>query len=177
MENKNVINNNNTSIILSTNTTISGSNGPTSSKRIRFIYELPFKSRQSLCELLDADNSWRQLGGQYMALNDTKLTLLSHALLRNSSPTNELLTKWESSNAKVSQLYRFLADMNHYRAMQLLKPFVNHKLKALCPDFDDDHDIDLQMATNPIKNDIKLNNMFVNNDLCFGPIDHKFGTN
>jgi hypothetical protein len=167
-----MIDNNNTSIILSTNTTISG---PTNSERIRFIYELPFKTRHSLCELLDADNSWRQLGGQYMGLSDTKLTLLSHALLRNSSPTNELLTKWESSNAKVSQLYRFLADMNHYRAMQLLKPFVNHKLKALCPHFDDDLDFDFD--SNPLKNHIKLKNLFANNDLCFGQNDHKFGIN
>lgn len=115
-----------------------GSNASTS--RRQYVYDLPYDARKQLCDLLDADQSWRQLGGQFMAFNDTQLSLIAHALIRNSSPTHELLTKWETTNPKISQLYLFLAQMGHKRAMFLLRPFVDPKLKQLCPDLDSEDD-------------------------------------
>ncbi|RWS01300.1 serine/threonine-protein kinase pelle-like protein, partial [Dinothrombium tinctorium] len=100
----------------------------------RYVYDLPYNVRKSLCDLLDADGSWRQLGGEHMRLNDTQLTLISHALYRGASPTNDLLVRWEQSNAKVTQLFVYLAAMKHRRAMLILKPYVNGKLAALCDD-------------------------------------------
>ncbi|KAI1300150.1 Serine/threonine-protein kinase pelle [Halotydeus destructor] len=99
-----------------------------------YIYDLPYSARKSLCDLLDADGSWRQLGGEYMSLTDTQLTLISHALFRGASPTNDLLVKWEQSNPKVSSLFKFLAAMKHIRALLILKPFVHPQLAALCDD-------------------------------------------
>ncbi|CAG2117243.1 unnamed protein product, partial [Medioppia subpectinata] len=137
--------------------------------RVQYIYELPYNCRKQLCDLLDADQSWRQLGGQYMNLNDTSLTLISHALIRNSSPTNELLTKWETSAAKVSQLFVFLAQMGHKRAMFILRPYVEQRLRQLCPDVDCDEDnYDLSAiqavaaAMNP-SNQMQ-NNLFLDNN-------------
>lgn len=95
-----------------------------------YIYELPFTVRKGLCDLLDADGSWRQLGGQYMGLNETQLTLISHALYRGASPTNDLLIKWEQTNPKVRSLFRYLASMQHKRAMTLLRPYVDESLNS-----------------------------------------------
>lgn len=102
-----------------------------------YIYELPYNVRKALCDLLDADGSWRQLGGEHMRLNDTQLTLISHALFRGASPTNDLLTRWEASNPKVSHLFKYLALMKHQRAMRILKPFVSEKLQSWCTDFEE----------------------------------------
>lgn len=103
---------------------------PSSNQLPVYIYELPFIVRKGLCDLLDADGSWRQLGGQYMGLNETQLTLISHALLRGASPTNDLLVKWEQTNPKVRSLFRYLASMKHKRAMTLLRPYVDESLNS-----------------------------------------------
>lgn len=103
-----------------------------------FIYELPYNVRKELCDLLDADGSWRQLGGVYLGMNDTQLTLISHALFRGASPTNDLLTRWEASNPKVRQLFKYLAYMKHQRAMHVLKPYVESKLQVLCISVDNE---------------------------------------
>ncbi|RWS24874.1 serine/threonine-protein kinase pelle-like protein, partial [Leptotrombidium deliense] len=104
----------------------------------RYSYDLPYNVRKSLCDLLDADGSWRQLGGEYMNLNETQLTLISHALYRGASPTNDLLTRWEQSNPQVKQLFLFLAAMKHRRALIILKPFVDSKLSSLCDEATDE---------------------------------------
>ncbi|KAH9511979.1 Interleukin-1 receptor-associated kinase 1 [Dermatophagoides farinae] len=100
-----------------------------------YVYELPYNIRKSICDLLDADNSWRELGGLYMGFNDTQLTLISHALYRSASPTNELLTKWESSNAKVSHLFIYLAQMKHHRALHHLLPFILNAKQSTLKNF------------------------------------------
>lgn len=98
---------------------------PKSSKSIcKYVYDLPYSSRKSLCDLLDADGSWRQLGGEYFGLDEIRLTLVSHAFIRGASPTNELLVKWEQTNPKIIQLFKYFASMKHLRAMNILKPFV-----------------------------------------------------
>lgn len=98
---------------------------------VMHVYELPYDVRRAICDLLDADNSWRQLGGRFMGFNETQLTLISHALLRGDSPTNQLLMRWESSNGQVAQLYAYLGHMRHRRAMAYLVPFVEEKWRLL----------------------------------------------
>ena len=102
----------------------SSSTSPKSSS-CKYVYDLPYNVRKSLCDLLDADGSWRQLGGEYFGLDEIRLTLVSHAFLRGGSPTNDLLLKWEQTNPKILQLFKYFASMKHLRAMNILKPFVD----------------------------------------------------
>lgn len=66
-----------------------------------------------------------------MNLDHTQLELISHAILRNESPTNKLLSQLEQGNYTIRHLFRCLFDMKHRRALQLLLPFVDVKLKSL----------------------------------------------
>ncbi|XP_053202945.1 uncharacterized protein LOC128387718 isoform X2 [Panonychus citri] len=138
---------------------------------IKYIYDLPYHVRKSLCDLLDADGSWRQLGGQYMEINDTQLTLISHAILRNGSPTNDLLVRWEQTNGQVRNLFKYLHDMGHRRAMIILAPHVDLKLRQIClgsSDADDEDDLTfygkniLPIGVNSV-NDNQLQS--INNDI------------
>ena len=97
-----------------------------------FTFDLPYQARKGLCDILDADGSWRQLAGEYMNMSDTQITLFSHALFRGASPSNDLLVKWEQSSPRISTLFRFLYSMNHLRAILILKPFVSEELQRLC---------------------------------------------
>ncbi|UXI22237.1 cytochrome P450 3A [Sarcoptes scabiei] len=99
------------------------------STKITYVYQLPYNVRKNICDLLDADNSWRDLGGRFMGFDGTQLALISHALYRNSSPTNELLSRWESTNAKICHLFLFLSQMKHQRAMYHLLPFISDRLR------------------------------------------------
>lgn len=94
----------------------------------KYVYDLPYSVRKSLCDLLDADGSWRQLGGEYFGLDEIRLTLVSHAFIRGGSPTNDLLVKWEQTNPKILQLFKYFSSMKHFRAMNILKPFVDPEI-------------------------------------------------
>lgn len=94
----------------------------------KYVYDMPYPIRKKLCDLLDADGSWRQLGGEYIGLNETQLTLISHALFRGASPTNDLLVKWEQTNPSITTLFKSLAQMKHVRALLILKPVVDPNL-------------------------------------------------
>lgn len=83
-----------------------------------------------------------------MALDATQLTLIGQAYLRNASPTEELLNKLDSANNRITDLYYYLDQMNHYRAMDILRPCVKidnnsvprHQDMTLCtptPSFSD----------------------------------------
>ncbi|XP_075676058.1 uncharacterized protein LOC113794702 isoform X2 [Dermatophagoides pteronyssinus] len=135
--------------------------------QVLYVYELPYNIRKSICDLLDADNSWRELGGRYMGFNDTQLTLISHALYRSASPTNELLTKWESSNAKIKHLFIYLAQMKHHRSLKYLLPFVDQKLRLMYEttnnnnnneNTDNNDDVNYQSFDHQEYNRSKLNN-------------------
>ena len=89
-----------------------------------YTYDLPYAVRRNVCNLLDADQSWRTLGGQSLGLNSTQLTLMGQAYLRNSSPAEELFNKFDSFKMHISDLYLQLKQMGHYRALEVLEPFV-----------------------------------------------------
>lgn len=90
-----------------------------------YTHNLPYGIRKSICNLLDADGLWRRLGGQFLGLNTTDLTLIGQAYMRNGSPTEELLNKLDSANVKVTELCSFLRQMNHNRALEILRPYNN----------------------------------------------------
>lgn len=145
--------------------------------KVEYVHELPHPVRQSICDLLglfskfayllfmfylsfsltpiDADNSWQELGGNYLKMDSVQLTLLSHALYRNSSPTKELLMKWDARNAKVIQLYTYLYKMKHFRALKHLQPFVSTKKQVM---INDDHKD--KLSKNIEKNDLVTDSVF-----------------
>lgn len=86
-----------------------------------YTHQLPYGVRREICNLLDADQSWRLLGGQFLNLDNTRLTLIGQAYLRNGSPTEELLLKLDSANMQISELCVYLKQMNNQRAVQLLE--------------------------------------------------------
>lgn len=50
---------------------------------------------------------------------------------KDPNPTDVLLTKWEYLNHKIDELFVLLSRMQHYQAMEILKPFVHDKYHAL----------------------------------------------
>lgn len=92
-----------------------------------FTHQLPYGVRRSIYNLLDADQSWRTLAGQFIGFNVTELTLLGQAYMRCCSPTEELMLKLDSRNMRISELCYFLEQMNHYRALDVLKPYLEQR--------------------------------------------------
>lgn len=89
-----------------------------------YTYQLPYGVRRDICNLLDADQSWKTLGGQYIGLDATQLSLLYQAYLRHASPTEELLNKYmDNVNFRVSDLCFYLKQMDHCRAFEILKRY------------------------------------------------------
>ena len=109
-----------------------GYNTGSRDQRVVYTYDLPYPVRKSLYDLMDADNSWRTLAGEYLGQSEQDITLFSHALLRGASPTGELLLRWEQKNPRVELLFKYLLSMKHYRAMRILKPFVDPALASFC---------------------------------------------
>lgn len=73
---------------------------------------------------MDANHSWKTLGGRYMGLDSTQLTLIGQALMRKESPTEELLNKLDSANVRIVDFSLYLKQMNQFRALDMLKPFL-----------------------------------------------------
>lgn len=99
----------------------------------KYIYDIPCKERFSLCRILDAEGSWLELGAQ-MDIDRITLALIGNAVQRHQSPTDELLTKLGDKNITINRLFRKLYEIEQYRAMRILKPFVNEKYLTLLRD-------------------------------------------
>ncbi|XP_039286858.1 interleukin-1 receptor-associated kinase 1 isoform X2 [Nilaparvata lugens] len=97
----------------------------------KYIYELTYSEKQKLSEILDIHNKWEELGGVYMKYDVPTLNKFAQAVLRNQSPTNELLTAWQTQNHTVLELFVLLSSMRHYQAMKAIKHLVNPKYHAL----------------------------------------------
>nr|XP_049705309.1 serine/threonine-protein kinase pelle-like isoform X3 [Helicoverpa armigera] len=97
-----------------------------------YIYELPFEINKELCRLLDIEDYWKELAGNWMQysafeVNDIEQTARRQAI----SPTNQLFTRWGQLNHRVEELFILLYKMKHMPALICLKPVVNsdfHKL-------------------------------------------------
>lgn len=113
-------------------------NNGTRDQRIVYTYDLPYPVRKSLYDLMDADNSWRMLAGEYLGHSEQDIILFSHALFKGGSPTGEVLQRWELKNPRVEHLFKYLLSMKHYRAMRILKPFVDPALSTFCDDHNED---------------------------------------
>lgn len=93
------------------------------SSRFVYTHQLPYAIRKDICDILDADKSWRTLGGNFVGLDSTQLALIGQAVLRSASPTEELLNKLDSANFSISDFCYYLKQMNHFRALEILKPY------------------------------------------------------
>ncbi|KAF7988178.1 hypothetical protein HCN44_007672 [Aphidius gifuensis] len=94
---------------------------------IIYIYDLPYLVRLQLCKILNNNNKWMELAGTWMQYD----TLTIKKISKDANPTDVLLTKWEYLNHKIDELFVLLSRMQHYQAMEILKPFVHHKYHAL----------------------------------------------
>lgn len=101
---------------------------------IKFIYDLPYKARIELCNILDYNNDWKTLGGTFMKFNCYDLFQMENAILRRGSPTDELLSRWGSQNHTVIELFKHLYEMKHYRALLVLKPYVDTNYHKCIPE-------------------------------------------
>ncbi|CAI6360567.1 unnamed protein product [Macrosiphum euphorbiae] len=99
--------------------------------KITYIYELPYAERKEFCNIMDMNDKWEELGGYYMKIDLATIFKLSKAPMRNHSSTDELLTLWGEQNHTILELFSILNKMQHYQAMIILKPFVDHKYHKL----------------------------------------------
>ncbi|XP_055945604.1 uncharacterized protein LOC129976188 isoform X2 [Argiope bruennichi] len=98
------------------------------SKSIVYFQDLPFQLRRELCDILDTDRRWEELGRIHMSTDMT--AFMRQAALQNKSPTWELLNKYSEREGTVKQLFTMLEKMDHERAMTVLKPYVDEKYQC-----------------------------------------------
>ncbi|KAF6215830.1 hypothetical protein GE061_000165 [Apolygus lucorum] len=96
-----------------------------------YVYDMPYATRKALCGILDINNTWEELAGVYMSFDVISVQRLGQAILRNQSPTDELLRSWGTQNHTVLELFILLSHMQHYQAMRVLKDFVDPKYRQL----------------------------------------------
>ncbi|RZF45921.1 hypothetical protein LSTR_LSTR008298 [Laodelphax striatellus] len=96
-----------------------------------YIYDLPYLERKNLCDILDIHDKWKELGGIHMTYDVATLNRIGQAVKRDQSPTNELLTLWQTQNHTVLELFVLLSLMKHYQAMIVIKNLVNPKYHNL----------------------------------------------
>ncbi|BES90853.1 Death domain [Nesidiocoris tenuis] len=103
----------------------------TSNEYHMFIYDMPYATRRTLCSIMDSNNKYEELAGVHMKFDVGSVQRLGHAVLRNQSPTDELLREWGTQNHTVLELFILLSRMQHYQAMRVLKNVVDPKYHRL----------------------------------------------
>ncbi|CAG9856529.1 unnamed protein product [Phyllotreta striolata] len=99
-----------------------------------YIYNLPYEEREKLCQILDKENKWKELGGVQMKYDQTTLDQIARSIKKCSSPTSELLTIWGHHNHTVLELFVLLNYMRQQEAMKVLKQFVDKEYHVLIHD-------------------------------------------
>ncbi|XP_057332944.1 pelle-like serine/threonine-protein kinase pik-1 [Microplitis mediator] len=96
-------------------------------EKYKYIYNLPYNERVEFCNILNQNDKWEELAGRWMQYD----MLIIQTLRKEKNPTDELLNLWGIHNHTVLELFVLLQKMQHYRAMGLLKPFVEDKYHFL----------------------------------------------
>ncbi|XP_043468550.1 serine/threonine-protein kinase pelle-like [Leptopilina heterotoma] len=91
-----------------------------------YIYEIPYFIRMELCGVLNQNDKWEELGIGMQFNFD-----VVNELRKESNPTDALLTKWSQYNHKILELFILLSRMQHYQAMNILRPLVDPKYHLL----------------------------------------------
>ncbi|XP_049787337.1 interleukin-1 receptor-associated kinase 1-like [Schistocerca cancellata] len=97
----------------------------TNSREVKYIYQLPYYEHKELCRLLDHNDKWEELGGKHMNFDMMTIHELRRFFVRGLSPSEELLNRWGHQNHTILELFALLSKMCYYRAMMILKPFVD----------------------------------------------------
>ncbi|XP_075986679.1 serine/threonine-protein kinase pelle [Anticarsia gemmatalis] len=97
-----------------------------------YIYELPYDINKELCRLLDIEDYWKELAGNQMKYSPFDVNDIEQAARRqNTTPTEQLFTRWGQQNHTVQELFILLYKMRYVPALQCLVPLVSedfHKL-------------------------------------------------
>ncbi|CAH0721150.1 unnamed protein product, partial [Brenthis ino] len=94
-----------------------------------YIYELPFEINKELCRLLDHDNDWKELAGNFMKYSAFDVNEIEQTTRRQfSSPTDLLFRKWGQLNHRVEELFVLLHRMKHVPALRILLPVVDREI-------------------------------------------------
>lgn len=141
-----------------------------------YIYLLPYQERQELCYILDQNNKWEELGGTHMQYDIPSLDNIKKVIYKGGSPTAELLTTWGHQNHTVLELFVLLSRMKMFRAMTVIKDFVEEKYHFLLEDKENNvnqmiKDLNLnkqeKKCINIIESRIKPENFVGNNEKIF----------
>nr|WMZ41589.1 pelle protein [Altica viridicyanea] len=104
-----------------------------------YIYKLPYEELEKLCQILDRDNKWKELGGVHMKYDFSTLEEI-RKVKKGASPTSELLTIWGHQNHTVLELFVLLSRMKQYQAMTVIKQYVDKKYHVLIKNIVDELD-------------------------------------
>nr|CAG4636872.1 EOG090X03DI [Ceriodaphnia reticulata] len=96
------------------------------SPRPKYIYDLPYLPQRDLALILDDNNQWKELGDS-MQYNVTRLNEFG----RTTSPTMAMFADWGQKNHTIAELFVLLSKMQHYRALEILMPYVEEKYHTL----------------------------------------------
>lgn len=96
-----------------------------------YIYHLPYQEIQKLCNILDQNNKWEELGGVYMKYDFATIDSIKKVIYKGGSPTSKLLTTWGLQNHTVLELFVLLSRMKMYHAMVVIKDFIEDKYHFL----------------------------------------------
>ncbi|XP_074110033.1 serine/threonine-protein kinase pelle [Cotesia typhae] len=96
-------------------------------EKCKYIYNLPYNARVELCNILNQNDKWEELAGRWMQYD----LLAIQNLRREKNPADELLSLWSIHNHTNLELFILLQKMQHYRAMGVLKPFIENKYHCL----------------------------------------------
>ncbi|XP_012254645.2 pelle-like serine/threonine-protein kinase pik-1 [Athalia rosae] len=95
---------------------------------IKYIHKLPWLVKMELSALLDRTSKWVELAGKHMKFD----SLTIEELKRSRTPTENLLNRWSYENLRtILELFKLLSEMQHYKAMNILRPFVDVKYHGL----------------------------------------------
>jgi hypothetical protein len=90
-----------------------------------YIYQLPFKPRQNVVDILNSGESWRNLGGIHMGYTHVELDKFALYVHKpGASPADAMLSHWGTKNPTVIELFLLLRDMGHLQAMEALRKVV-----------------------------------------------------
>ena len=84
-----------------------------------YMYEMDYGRRQHLHEILDTNETWRELGQRlHPPYSREKIEKFGRAVFNpGGSPTDALLTDWGRGNRTVVELFKLLAHMKHYQVV------------------------------------------------------------
>ncbi|XP_059351028.1 serine/threonine-protein kinase pelle-like isoform X2 [Daphnia carinata] len=97
------------------------------SPKPKYIYQLPYIPQRDLALILDDNNQWKELG-DFMQYNVTRLNEFGRNL---QSPTLAMFSDWGQKNHTVVELFVLLSKMQHYRALEILMPYVDESYHVL----------------------------------------------